>query len=722
MGFLDALALRLGRRLPLILQTEATECGLACLAMIAGYHGYRADLRDMRRRFTVSLKGASLKQLIQTAHQLRLGTRPVKLALDDLGKLKLPCVLHWNFNHFVVLKAVGARGITLHDPAHGERRLTLEETSKCFTGVAMELWPDSGFEKQEAPPRVKLLGMLGKVSGLYRSLAQVLLLAGALEVFSLVSPFFLQWTLDNVIVSEDRDLLVTLAIGFGLLLLMQQAVSGVRAWVMMHMSTLLGVQWQANVFSHLLRLPAQYFEKRHLGDVVSRFGAVDTIQRTLTAAFLSAVLDGLMTAATLGMMLLYSPPLAAIAIAAMSLYAFGRWIWYRPLRNATEEQIVHAARQQSHFLETVRGIRPLQLFQRQDERRSVWLGLLVEQINAGLRTQKLQLLYQQMNGLLFGVENLLVIWLGATLVMDGQFSVGVLMAFNAYKSQFDGRVGSLIDKLFELRMLQLQGERLADIVLHPPEDSHCAVDLDSLRVREAGIEVQGLRYRYSDQEPWVLDGLDLRIEPGESVAIVGPSGSGKSTLCNVLLGILPPCEGKVRVAGLELSQLGLDGLRELVGTVMQDDVLFAGSLTENISFFDANVDMPWLVQCAQMAAIHDDIQAMPMGYNTLVGDMGTVLSGGQKQRVMLARALYKKPRILFLDEATSHLDVHCEQRVNAAIRALRITRIMVAHRPETIASADRVVVLGEGRVTLDESTERMIQQQRQANAAAQEQA
>ncbi len=754
MAFLDALALRLGRRLPLVLQTEATECGLACLAMIAGYHGHHTGLMELRRRFSVSLKGISLKQLIQTAHRLGLGTRAVKLDLGDLGKLKLPCVLHWNFNHFVVLKAVDGRGAVLHDPAHGQRRLGLEEVSRSFTGVALELWPESGFEKQEVPPRIKLLGMLGKVTGLYRSLAQVLLLAGALEVFSLISPFFLQWTIDNVIVSEDRDLLSTLAIGFGLLLLMQQAVSGVRAWVMMHMSTLLGVQWQANVFSHLLRLPAQYFEKRHLGDVVSRFGAVNSIQQTLTAAFLSAVLDGLMTVATLGMMLLYSPPLAAIAIAAMSLYTLGRWIWYRPLRNATEEQIVHAARQQSHFLETVRGIRPLKLFQRQDERRSVWLGLLVEQINAGLRTQKLQLFYQQLNGLLFGVENLLVIWLGATMVMDGQFSVGILMAFNAYKSQFDSRVGSLIDKFFELRMLQLQGERLADIVLQAPEVSHgdilpenlrereASIEIqglryryaeptmvmdgqfsvgilmafnayksqfdsrvgslidkffelrmlqlqgerladivlqapevshgdilpENLREREASIEIQGLRYRYAEQEPWVLDGLDLRIAGGESVAIVGPSGCGKSTLFNVLLGILPPVEGQIRMAGLDLAQLGLDGLRELVGTVLQDDVLFAGSLSDNISFFDPQPDMPWLLQCAQMAAIHDDIQAMPMGYNTLVGDMGTVLSGGQKQRVMLARALYKKPRILFLDEATSHLDVHCEQRVNAAIR------------------------------------------------------
>jgi len=701
MFFIDAIALRAGHRVPLVLQTEAAECGLACLAMIAGYHGHRVDMVDLRRQSSVSLKGVGLKQLISGARLLHLGARAVQLDLDDLGQLKLPCVLHWNFNHFVVLKSIDGSGVTVHDPSRGIRRVNRESLSQSFTGIALELWPDSGFEQQQDKPRIKLLDMMGKISGLYRSLLQVLLLALTLEVFSLISPFFLQWTIDNVIVSADRDLLSTLGIGFALLLVMQQAVSGVRSWVMMHLSTLLSVQWRANVFSHLLRLPTQYFEKRYLGDVVSRFGAVDTIQQTLTAAFLSAILDGLMTAATLAMMLLYSPSLAMIAIATMGLYTLGRCIWYRPLRNATEEQIIHAARQQSHFLETIRGIRPLKLFQRQEERRSAWLALLVEQINAGLRTQKLQLFYQQMNGLLFGVENLLVIWLGADMVMNGQFSVGLLIAFIAYKSQFDARVGNLIDKFFELRMLQLQGERLADIVLHPPEYTHSSIDPQSLTTGEAGIEIQGLHYRYAEQEPWVLDNLDLQITSGESVAIVGPSGCGKSTLFNVMLGILPVTQGQIRVAGIELGQLGLDGLRQLVGTVTQDDVLFAGSLQDNISFFDLNVDQPWLIECARIASIHNDIQAMPMGYNTLVGDMGTVLSGGQKQRVLLARALYKKPRILFLDEATSHLDVACEHRVNQAIQRLRITRVMIAHRPETIASADRVIRLQDGRVVND---------------------
>jgi len=431
---------------------------------------------------------------------------------------------------------------------------------------------------------------------------------------------------------------------------------------------------------------------------VSRFGTVGIIQHTLTTSFLEAILDGVMTVVTLALMFIYSPTLAWIAIVAMLLYGLGRWAWFAPLRHATEEQIAHAAKQQTHFLETIRGVKTIKLFQRQDERRSTWLSLLVDQINADLRTQKLSLLYKTLNGVLFGIENILTIWLGARLVMDGNFTVGVLMAFTAYKGQFDSRVSSLIDKFVELKMLQLQGERLADIVLQPPETTHGRNLGEQEATLAPSLEVRGLRFRYAEQEPYVLDDVSFRIEAGESVAIVGPSGGGKTTLVNVLLGILAPSQGEVLIGGQPVQQVGLDTLRRMVGTVLQDDVLFAGSLADNISFFDPQADQAWVRQCARLAAIEQDISAMPMGYNTLVGDMGTILSGGQKQRVLLARALYKRPQILFLDEATSHLDIEREQQVNHAIGSMRITRVIVAHRPETINSADRVIMLVDGTV------------------------
>lgn len=697
MAWLEQLSFGFGRRLPLLLQTEASECGIACLGMVAGYFGHHTNLTQMRQRFSVSIKGVQLGDLLQMAASMGLGTRPVKLDLEDLPDLRMPCILHWNFNHFVVLKSVKGKVVTILDPAVGERRLSLAEVSDSFTGVAVEFWPDKGFQKVSSPPRIRLRSLMGEVQGLYRSFGQILLLAGALEVFALVSPFFMQWVIDHVIVSGDRNLLTTLAIGFGLLMLLQQGVSTLRSWVIMHMATTLNVQWRANVFSHLLKLPVDYFEKRHLGDVVSRFGAVDSIQRTLTTSFLEAILDGMMATATLVMMFVYSPLLGWITIGAMVLYALGRWAWYRPLRMATEEQLVHAAKQQSHFLETVRGVKTIKLFQRHSERRSAWLTVLVEQVNADLRTQKLHVMYSLLNGLLFGVERILIVWLGARMVMDGNFSVGVLMAFMAYKDQFGGRVSGLIDKVVEMRMLEVQGARLADLVLSEPEPE-VATPVQQGHALAPTIEAKDLHFRYADGEPWVLDGVNLKIEAGESVAIVGPSGCGKTTLLNALLGIRQPSAGQILIGGVDVQHLGLPALRSMVGTVLQDDVLFAGSIADNISFFDPQIDHAWVQACAKMAAIDTDIEHMPMGYNTFIGDMGSALSGGQKQRVLLARALYKRPQILLLDEATSHLDVAREALVNQSIHALKVTRIIVAHRPETIASADRVVVMSQGKV------------------------
>jgi ATP-binding cassette subfamily B protein RaxB len=701
--FLNKISFGFGSSIPIILQTEAAECGLACLGMIAGYHRYHVDLATLRHRFPISLKGITLASLIQIADRLDMGTRPVKLELESLNQLRLPCILHWNFNHFVVLAKVNAKTVTIVDPASGIRKLPLDEVSKSFTGVALELWPQPDFKPQEQRQIIKLRSLMGHITGLARSFGQILVFAFALELLSLISPLFLQLVIDNVLVSADQDLLTTLALGFGLLMIMQQVFTFTRAWAIMYMSTTLNVQWRTNIFTHLLRLPIQYFEKRHLGDVVSRFGSVDQIQRTLTTSFLESILDGLMAIVTVIMMFIYSAPLGWIAVGSMALYGISRLAVHHPIRSATEETIIHAAKQQSFFLETVRGVKAIKLFQKQNERRITWLGLFINQINADLRTQKLQLLYKFTNSLLFGTGNILIIWMGAKSVLNGNISIGILIAFIAYKTLFDTRVSALVDKFFELRMLQLQGERLSDIVLTEPETSHHPDHYEDDHLQNSGITVIDLRYRYSEHEPYVLDGVTFRINAGESVAIVGPSGCGKTTLMNILLGILPPTEGNILIGDINMKQMGHEHLRKTIGTVLQDDALFAGSIADNIAFFDPHADHQWVKQCAAMAAIAPEIEAMPMRYNSLIGDMGTVLSGGQKQRILLARALYKRPKILFLDEATSHLDIAKEHEVNTAIKSLNITRIIIAHRQETIATADRVISLIAGKTVPDQS-------------------
>ena len=681
------------RSVPVMLQTEAAECGLACLAMVADFHGYRSDLASLRRQFSISMKGATLNQLMQIAAQLKFSARPLKVELEQIDKLSTPAILHWDFNHFVVLTQVRNGQITIHDPARGARQLSVSEASKHFTGVALELEPTQEFKPQEQRQQIRLAQLIGKLSGAKRALAQVFALAAALEVFAIVSPLFMQMVTDQAIVSEDRDLLVVLGVGFLALALVQVSITGVRAWVLMYLGTTLNLQLIGNLFRHLLRLPMQYFEKRHLGDVASRFESLNVIQRTLTTGFIEAILDGVMAVVTGLMMLIYSWKLALIVFLAGLLYGVLRITLYRPLRQAQEEQISHAARQQSNFLETVRGIQSVKLFNRQLQRRTVYENLVVDNFNAGIRVQKLGIIFHALNGTLFGIENIAVVWLGGLLVLDGGFSIGMLFAFIAYKQQFTMRITSFIEKGVEFKMLALHTERVADVALTAPEADAVLHSMarDSIATN---IEIKNLSFRYSDAEPWILHNVNLKIEAGESVAIIGPSGCGKTTLLKIVLGLLSPTEGEVLVGGKSVQQLG-PSYRNLIGTVMQEDQLFAGSLSDNICFFDPEPDQARIESCAQLACVHHDISAMPMAYNTLIGDMGTTLSGGQKQRLFLARALYKQPKILALDEATSHLDVGRERQVNDAIRQLKLTRLIIAHRPETIASADRTVILGQ---------------------------
>jgi ATP-binding cassette, subfamily B, bacterial CvaB/MchF/RaxB len=681
----------------LVLQTESSECGLACLAMVSAHHGRRVELRELRQRFRLSLKGTALPDLMHTARRLGFQARPLRLSLEELPRLKAPALLHWDLNHFVVLARAGRSRVTIFDPALGKRSLRVPEASSHFTGIALELTPAAEFKPCKAAPAISIRQLTGRVTGLWRALSLILLLSLALQVFVVLGPFFLQWVVDQVLVSADRDLLTVLAAGFGLVLLLQVGVNLLRGWAVVFLSARLGLQWMGNVFAHLLKLPLDFFEKRHLGDVVSRMGSVRTIQRTLTTSFVEALVDGVMASVTFAMMLIYSRKLALIALTAVGLYLGLRAVCFRPFREGSERQLVAGAKQQSHLLESIRGMQSVKIAGVEQQRESGYANLMNETVNHDLLLAKLGLGFSSASGLIFGVERIATIWTGALLALDSVFSAGMLIAYLAYKDQFAGRIAALIDKWIEFRMLRLHGERLADIVLAQPDASGDPAFESRLPVH-AGIDVRGLSFRYADSEPWVLEDCSFSVAEGEAVAIVGASGCGKTTLMKLLLGLLKPTAGRIDIGGCDVADVGGHNYRRMVGAVMQDDQLFAGSIADNIAFGQDAADFGRIEAAARLAAVHEEIAAMPMGYHSLIGDMGTTLSGGQRQRVILARALYRHPRILFLDEATSHLDVGRERIVNDAVRKLTLTRIVVAHRPQTIASADRVLILEGGRI------------------------
>jgi ATP-binding cassette subfamily B protein RaxB len=696
MSALDRLNIGIGRSFPMILQSEAAECGLACLCMIAQFHGRHEELPDLRRRFGMSLKGATLKDIVRVADEMGFASRPLRLELDEIGQLRLPSILHWDMNHFVVLTRVDGDKVTVHDPATGVRVMNRAGLGTHFTGVALELTPLDRFEKQDSGPRLRPSQLLGDIRGLRKSLGYLLALAGAIEVFAIISPFFLSLVVDRAIVSADRDLLGTLAVGFLLLMLMRVAIELMRRWMLMGLNASLKLQSRSNLFTHLQNLPVTFFESRHLGDIMSRFGSQETILQALTSELIEAVLDGAMALLTCIVMLIIAPDLAAITVAVVGIYGALRWVSYRPLRAASAEAIVWGAKRDSHFLESIRGIRTVKLFNAQNERRGHWVNLMVETINRQLTAEKLRVLFKSANSILFGFLSIVVIWLGAVRVLDGSMSVGLVLAFIAYKDLFIGRVSELINKAVDLSMLKLHADRLSDIALADPERSSTALQ----RVpggNSIKVELRNVSFRYGESEPWILRDVSFKVEAGEAVAIVGPSGCGKTTLLKLLAGLIEPTSGEILIDGAPVSGIDLSNYRSLLGVVMQDDHLFAGSIGENIAFFADEIRQDLVEDCAKLAAVHDDIVAMPMGYGTLIGDMGTVLSGGQKQRILVARALYRWPRLLLLDEATSHLDAAAEKTVNWSLRATGITRIVIAHRQETIAEADRIVDLAKLR-------------------------
>ncbi|WP_042147792.1 MULTISPECIES: peptidase domain-containing ABC transporter [unclassified Pseudoalteromonas] len=683
-------------RLPMILQTEAAECGLACLAMVTGFHGHKTDLTHLRQSHSISLKGASLEELMDIADKMNLSSRALRLDIEHLSQLKTPCILHWDMNHFVVLKKVTKNSIEIHDPAVGERRYTLEEFSKHFTGVALELSPTKEFKSEDKRVNMRLSDFWGSISGLKSTLGKVFVLSLLLQVFAIASPYYMQLVVDEVILSYDQNLLTVLGIGFGILMLIEMITGAVRSTLLLHFGNLMSIQLAANLFHHLVRLPLQYFEKRHIGDVVSRFGSLQQIKQLLTTGVIETVIDGLMAITTLIMIFLYSPKLSVVVLIAIAIYAIFRIAMYRPLRQMSEEVIVNQAKEQSNFMETVRGIQTIKLFGREVQRQSVWHNKYADSLNSGIKVGHLNIGYDAFNKLIFGIENVLVVYFAAILVMDGDLSVGMLFAFMAYKRQFIEKMASLIEKVIEFKMLSLHFNRLADISLTKKENNLKSKTSD--KTLSGGIELKNVTYRYNEKEEPVFANLNLKINPGESVAIVGPSGSGKTTLAKVMLGLFEPEGGKVEVDNIDIKQLGLGQYRSQIAAVMQDDQLLSGSIADNISFFDPELNMVQVEWAAKTAAIDKDIMNMTMGYNTLVGDMGAALSGGQIQRLLLARALYRKPKILFMDEATSSLDTKLEASVNCAVKNLDITRIIIAHRPETIASADKVVELRYGKV------------------------
>jgi ATP-binding cassette subfamily B protein RaxB len=695
-NLMDTLNFERRRKLPIMLATEGAECGLACMAMIAAYHGHEVDLNGLRQRFSMSLAGATLRNLMTLADQLAFESRPLRVGAVALSKVQTPAILHWDLNHFVVLKAVRRGKIDIHDPARGARTLSIEDASNHFTGVVLEVAPKAGFQKVEARVDVRISSLWSRLQGFVPAFVQILSLSLALQIVAFAGPFQIQLVVDEAIGRMDKSLLTVLALGFGGLMLLQLGMAALRSWMLQVFGSMLTYQIVGNLVHQLLRLPADFFEKRHVGDILSRLGSTSAIQDALTRGLVASIIDGVMALLAAVILFLYSPLLAGVVCASVLLMLVLAAAFYPFVRSRTEEQLIASAKERSHLMETVRAAATIKLMGREVEREGAWRNHYANTINASVSVGKFNIALDWLQNSVVAVQFILVVFLGARFIIDGQgLSVGMLLAFLSFRQTFTDRCFSLINQGVEFQLLGLHLQRLGDIVGATPETTEAA----ALSAPVAGgIQARSLSFRYASSDPFILREASFDIAPGEFVALVGPSGGGKTTTLKLLLGLQFPTDGEILLDGQPATPERIRAWRSSVGVVAQDDRLLSGTIADNIAFFDPDLDMMGVIAAAEAAHIHADVARMPMQYLSLVGDMGSSLSGGQKQRILLARALYRQPAVLFLDEGTANLDEDTENAIGDLISALPITRVVVAHRPALVRRADRVLEMREGRI------------------------
>ena len=681
-----------------IRQTEAAECGLTCLAIASGMLGAHVEMADVRRKFPVSNRGLTLHEVMNIAAAMGMTTRPLKCELEELRDLQVPSILHWGMSHFVVLRQVSRTAITIQDPASGIRTIAMKDAAKRFTGVALELARAPVFKRQKQRSPLKLTSLFRMTPTITGALMQVFILSILLQVYVVASPFYMQLAIDEAALKGDAGLLGLLAFGFGLFGIFNVIADALRAIAMQKMSALLGWDMTGRLFHHMLRLPLPWFQRRRLADALSRFESIEPVRALFTNGLVGSVIDGLLAAVTLAMMMVFAWKLAFVTAAGLLVYVLIRLVSIPFTIQLAGDALVADIAEQGKRIETLRAIQTIKVMGAETQREGDWSNRFAETIRTGQKSAFANIAFSSLQGTFDAITNVAVIYLGATAIIENNMTVGILFAFMSYKMQFVGRAQGLFETFISWRMMDLHSDRIADIALHPVEAGIDDIG-PGLPEMRGGLEARNLSFRYAPQEPLVFQGLYLNVQPGEFVAIVGPSGTGKSTLLKVLCGLYPLTFGEVRIDDLPLAAWGPRNVRRNFGVVMQDDELISGSIMENVAFFSESIDTAWAWRCLEMACVDEEVRAMPMRGETFVGDMGAALSGGQKQRILLARALYRRPKILMLDEATSHLDLERERLINAALRSNTVTRIVVAHRPETIAAADRVLVLANGRLT-----------------------
>jgi len=682
------------RKVPIVRQSTMTECGLACVAMIANFLGLDADIVQLRREHQVSMKGSMLKDITMICDDLRLSTRAVTCSVAELDQLRTPCILHWRFSHFVVLVSVGRKHIVIHDPARGVVKEAFTTVRDSFTGIALEVSRGSGFRPAAQPLRLKLSSLVAVQGDIAYKFSAGLMLALVCEILVLASPFYLQIVIDEVLLNGDQLLLNTLVIGFSALLLFQVIANTMRQLTFQYLSQVTVFDMTARVLHRLLRLPLTYFRSRELGDVQHRIQSLSQIQNFVVHSAPALLLDIVFAILVTGLMALYEPDLIFLVMAAALAWCLWRVVIFAfSLRLASDIAQAESS-VQTHFLETLRATQYIKMACGEAARESEWRNLFANAINTRIRAGNLGILDNTLRQVLFQGVRIGVIYRLAVRGIDGQMSIGMISAFVAYLGMFNTRVGGIIDRIFEYKLLEVPLNRLADIVF--TETEPLGQRASASKSSPDSVELKNVAFRYAGVESPILTDCSCLVAEGGFTVIAGCSGSGKSTMLRLIAGVESLSGGELLLGGRAVRDWHVGDLRAQMATVFQDDCLLKGSVAENIALFDADKDLQRIRCAARDACIATEIESMPMAYETRIGDLGSSLSKGQIQRILIARALYRRPKLLLLDEVTSGLDNAMERRVVESISRLDATRIVVTHSDLMMQAAHDVLWLSNG--------------------------
>lgn len=679
------------RRVPVLLQDAPAQCGPACLRAIAAYHGRHLDQHFPHNHCKGPVRGYTLRGLIRLANSIGLSGRALTVGTGDLHRVACPAIAHWCFDHFVVLERIGRKKVDVMDPATGRSAVPVGEFRRCFTGVVLELQPNSGFRQQDQRTPLRVGALVEGLPGCAASITRLLALSLSTQALALAMPFFTQLVIDDVIASHDFQLLNVLALAFLALGLTQAGMSLLRGWYNMLFGSQIQMLLSARVFRHLLRLPLPFFAQRHLGDLMSRFDSLQAIQHLLTRTALEAAMDALMIVLALTLMLFYSVGLSAIVLIVIIGHAVLCALLHPALRARTRIALGTHARCQSGFMESLRCLQTLKVNALESRYEAAWLNRLAAAVNATLELGVTGLWQQTGREALAVLEKIAVVWFGARSILDGRMTIGMLVAFLAYRQYMLDRSFSLIQHAVDFGTSAVHRDRLADITqtVAEPADRRDIIAAGDFR----RFETEAVFFRYERETRWLIRDLHLRLEPGGCILITGASGCGKSTLIKILLGLIDPSRGRIALDGHDLGH-ARGRFRRLASAVMQDDVLLDGTIADNICGLDPCPDHERIAHCAEQASIHDTIRCFPMGYLTRIGDFGSTLSGGQRQRILLARALYRQPRILFLDEAFNQLDRPTARACIRSINAAGIAHIAASHRDDGFENVSQIIRLG----------------------------